>query len=59
MTETSVRNDMTQETLVVERGLLPVAPLAMPAQRLEPSSSWLRELVSAPVRLILPRSREV
>lgn len=59
MTDESVRPMTTFELAGAERGQLPDAPLAMPAQRLEPDVNWLREALLAPLRVLQIRSREV
>lgn len=59
MTESSARNLTAFDATAAERGELPVAPLAMPTQRLEPEAGWLREALLAPLRVLHIRSREV
>ena len=59
MTEDSVRLTIGHDMTAAEPGRLPVAPLAMPTQRLEPEASWLRDALMAPLRVFNTRSREV
>lgn len=59
MTDQSVRNMTALDVTAADPGTLPEAPLAMPAQRLEPDASWLREALAAPLRMFQIRSREV